>query len=66
MRRELEPCSLPTDSDLLSQTTDNPLSRISPGELKQTHLGWRKKTKSAEQNYIETYWQDTSPTEVWL
>lgn len=45
MRRDLGPCTMPTDWDLLSPTTGNPLSRISPGELKRTHLGWRKKGK---------------------
>lgn len=56
-------CSLPSDLEL-SQTTDN-----SPGLILQRALisPWMMgREKSAEHNYVESYWQNILPTEVWL
>lgn len=58
--------SLPSDLNL-SLKTGTAFPRISPGELKQTHFGgWGERKESAKPDYVEPYWQDIQPTEVWL
>lgn len=56
-------CSLPSDLEL-SQRTDNSPGLNSAKSVNITLDDGRE--KSAERNYVEPYWENILPTEVWL